>query len=402
VGLHNLKEVNMDRDTTIKVAQDAIKAQNNRLITQVLKLQATRPHDPDGATSIDRLPQIAVTCATGWECYAIVAELIKTRRFRVRALYRTPGTHAAARLETLRQTTEQSHPGLLTLRPHTDLFSNEILTEAFADCAGVVIYVTANVSKAGRFRAHGNDPEGGRRVVMRQVLAILAALKASPSVTHSVMVTFPRDKVRGFVPNAPEAPWFIQQRLRLPTFFREQGINLTCIHRPAYYYNVHRVDYTVQVHIRGDTALSRTTIRENNVPGIMPPDFVVNWVDVRDVGKWVGTCFAYPEVFSNESFSIASCALTGRERANIAQKLNKHGTTFKYKRFPPVLMRMIGLFNDEVSYPLKYTSWYNDQANAYDFACNEDLADLEKIHSRWTFEKKLRQWGIDEIKPRER
>ena len=392
----------MDRDTAIKMAQGAIKAQNKRLVTRVLELQTARAQDPEASGSIDRLPQIAVTAATGWECYAIVEELTKTRKFRVRALYRTPGTHAAARLETLRQETEQSHPGLLTLRPHTDLFSKEILTEAFADCAGVVIYLTANDSSAGKFRAHGSDPVGGRRVVMRQVLAILAALKANPSVTHSVMVTFPPDKVRGLVPDAPEAPWFIQQRLRLPAFFREQGINLTCIHRPAYYYNMHRVDYTVRADIRGETALSRTMIRENNVPGIMPPDMVVNWVDVRDVGKWVGTCFAYPEVFSNESFSMASCALTGRERAGIAQQINKHGTTFKYKRFPPALMRMIGLFNDEVSYPLKYIGWYQDQANDYDFARNADLADLEKIHPRWTFEQKLREWGIDELKPKNR
>ena len=39
-------------------------------------------------------------------------------------------------------------------------------------------------------------------------------------------------------------------------------------------------------------------IREDNIPGITAPDFLVNWVDVRDVGKWVGTCFEYPEVFS--------------------------------------------------------------------------------------------------------
>jgi hypothetical protein len=47
-------------------------------------------------------------------------------------------------------------------------------------------------------------------------------------------------------------------------------------------------------------------IRENNIPGITDPEFLVNWVDVRDVGKWVGTCFEFPEVFSNESLSIAS------------------------------------------------------------------------------------------------
>jgi hypothetical protein len=58
---------------------------------------------------------------------------------------------------------------------------------------------------------------------------------------------------------------------------------------------MHRVDYTAQAHFRGDSALSRTMIRENNMPGITAPDFLVNWVDVRDVGKWVGTCFEYPD-----------------------------------------------------------------------------------------------------------
>jgi hypothetical protein len=50
-------------------------------------------------------------------------------------------------------------------------------------------------------------------------------------------------------------------------------------------------------------------------------------------------------------------------------------------------------------YPLRYSQWYGHQANAYDFAGNEDLADLEKIHPRWTFEKKLESWGITDIKP---
>ena len=392
----------MDRDTAVKMAQAAIKAQNKRLVEAVLKIRAERGQEPALEKPVEDLPLIGVTCSTGWECYAIVEELCKTRKFRVRALFRTPGTQAAERLEALLQQTEQTHPGLLTLRPHTDLFSEEILTEPFADCAGVVIYVTANESKSGKIQSHGNDPVGGRAVVMRQVLAILGAIKANPSVTHAVMVTFPLDKVRGLVSNAPEAPWFIQQRLRLPTFFREQGVNLTCIHRPAYYYAMHRVDYTAKADIRGSTALSRTMIREDNIPGITAPDYLVNWVDVRDVGKWVGTCFEYPEVFSNESFCIASCAYTGNQLAEVAERTNKHGTTFKYKPFPPWLMRTIGLFTSEVSYPIKYSQWYSDRANAYDFACNEDLADLERIHPLWTFEKKLKSWGIDEIKPRKK
>ena len=28
-----------------------------------------------------------------------------------------------------------------------------------------------------------------------------------------------------------------------------------------------------------------------------------------------------------------------------------------------------------------------------------DIADLERIHPRWTFEKKLEDWGITDIKP---
>ena len=390
----------MDRNTAVKMTQEAIKAQNKRLVDCVLEIQAARAQTPDVEKTIEELPLIAVTCSTGWECYAIVAELVQTRKFRVRALYRSPGTQAAARLEALQQKTDESHPGLLTLRPYTDQLSAENMTDAFADCAGVVIYLTANACKSGKFRAHGNDPKTGREIVMRQVLAILAAIKANPSVTHSVMVTFPRDKVSGFVPETSETPWFIQQRLRLPTFFREQGLNVTCIHRPAYYYAMHRVDYTAQADIRGDTALSRTMIRENNLPGINSPDFMVNWVDVRDVGKWVGTCFEYPEVLSNQNFSIASCAYTGRELTDIAQQTNKYGTTFRYRQFPQWVMRMIALFNDEVIYPLKYTQWYHDKANAYDFASDEDLVDLDKVHPRWTFEKKLVSWGIDKIRPK--
>jgi hypothetical protein len=389
----------MNRDTAVKMAQEAIKAKNKQLVDAVLKIKAEREREPATAKSTEDLPLIGVSCATGWECYAVIEELSKTRNFRVRATYRTPGTQAAQRLEVLLEETEKTHPGLLTLQSGIDMYSEEALTEAFAGCDGVVLYVTANSAKAGKIDNHGNDPEGGRAAVMRQVMAMIGAIRANPSVKHAVTLVFPPDKVRGIVDDAPEAPWWIQQRLRVSDFLRDAGINVTCIHRPSYYFNMHRVDYTTTAAFRGDTAMSRTMIKENAVPGIMEPNFMVNWVDVRDVGKWVGTVFEYPEVFSNVNFSIASCALTGNQRVEVCKKINKHGTQFKYKQFPQLIMKTIGLFNDEVIYPLRYTQWYNEKGNGYDFACNEDLADLERIHPLWTFEKKLKSWGIDEIKP---
>jgi hypothetical protein len=57
------------------------------------------------------------------------------------------------------------------------------------------------------------------------------------------------------------------------------------------------------------------------------------------------------------------------------------------------------IFIEEVVYPLRYAQWYNDKANGYDFACNDDLADLERVHPLWRFEKKLEFWGITEIRP---
>jgi len=387
----------MDRDTAVRLGQQAIKLKNKRLIDAVLKLQQERGVQPENPVA--ELPLIAVTCSTGWECYAVVQELTLTRKFRVRALYRTEGTKAAKRLETLLAETEKTHPGLLTLHPGVDMFSEEKLTEAFKDASGVVLYVTANESRAGKIDNHGNDPVGGRPVVMRQVMAMIGAIKANPSVKHAVTLTFPVDKVRGLAADGPEAPWWIQQRLRVPAFLRGQGITTTCLHRPAYYYGMHRVDYTDTAEIRGSSKLATNMIGENNMPGIMEEHFMVNWVDVRDVGKWVGTIFEYPEVFGNEDFSIASCALTGAQRVDVAEKVSKHGTKFAFKRFPPLLVKFLSLVTKEVIYPLRYQQWYNDKANGYDFACDEDLADLDRIHPRWTFEKKLVDWGIDEIKP---
>ena len=105
----------MDRDTAVEMAQQAIKAKNKRLVDAVLKIKAEREQNPQPPKPIAELPLIAVTCSTGWECYAIVEELVKTQNYRVRALYRTPGTQAAERLETLMEKTESEHPGLLTL-----------------------------------------------------------------------------------------------------------------------------------------------------------------------------------------------------------------------------------------------------------------------------------------------
>jgi hypothetical protein len=262
-----------------------------------------------------------------------------------------------------------------------------------------VLYVTANTSKAGKITNHGNDPAGGRAAVMRQVTAALGALRANPSVRQVITLVFPTDKVSGIVDSVPEIPWWIHQRLLISDFLRGQGVNVTCIHRPAYYYSMHRVDYTAQEHFRGDTKLSRTMIRENNIPGITEPGFLVNWVDVRDVGKWVGTCFDYPEVFSNQDFSIASSAHTGQELVEIAGRTNRHGTRFRYRQFPQWLMKLLGVFTEEVVYPLRYAQWYNDQGNGYDFASNEDLADLERVHPLWTFERELEFWGITELRP---
>ncbi len=388
----------MDRDTAVHMAQAAIKAKNKRLVDAVLDAKAAG-RGLKSNLPLNERPLIAVTCATGWECYAIVEELVKTRMFRVRALYRTPGTQAAARLDALLTRTEAEEPGVLSIHSGVDMTSAEILTTSFADCDGVVLYVTANTAKAGKITNHGNDPAGGRNACMRQVMASLTALKATPSVQQVVTLIFPTDKVTGIVDDAPEIPWWIDQKLRLSDFLRGQGLNVTCIHRPAYYYAMHRVDYTDTQQFRGDTSLSKTMIKENNLPGINNPDFLVNWVDVRDVGKWVGTCFAYADIFRNVDFSIASNASTGDELVAIAAQHNKHGTTFRYKQFPLWLMKMLSLFTEEVVYPLRYAEWYNDKGNGYDFACNEDLADLAKIHPPWTFEMKLAAWGINDIKP---
>ncbi|MAF83425.1 MAG: NmrA family NAD(P)-binding protein [Gammaproteobacteria bacterium] len=389
----------MDRNTAVKMAQQAIKAKNKRLIDAVLKIKAERERNPQPSKPINELPLIAVTCSTGWECYAIVEELTKTLQYRVRALYRTPGTQAAERLETLLAKTEAKHPGLLTVHPGADMTSEQKLTEAFRDCDGVVLYCTANEAKAGKITNHGNDPVGGRIAFMKQVAASLAALKANPSVRQVITLVFPTDKVTGIADDTPEIPWWMHQRLLFSDFLRDQGINVTCIHRPAYYYAMHRVDYTNTTQQRGDTSLSKTMIKEDNLSGINDPDVMINWVDVRDVGKWVGTCFEYPEVFLNQTFSMASCAMTGHEAVAIAERTNKHGTTFKYKQFPLLLMKILSKITAEVVYPLRYSQWYGNDANAYDFAGNEDLADLEKIHPRWTFEKKLESWGIPDIKP---
>lgn len=237
---------------------------------------------------------------------------------------------AAARLEALLARTEPEAPGLLSLHPGVDLNCAASLTRAFAGCSGVVLYTTANTSSAGRITNHGNDPRGGRAVVMRQVMAALAALRANPSVQQVITLIFPTDKVTG----------------------------------------------------------------------ITDPDFMVNWIDVRDVGQWVGTCFDYPDIFRNQNLHLASCAHTGHELVEIAERCNRHGTRFRYRQFPLWLMRILARFSEEVVYPLRYAEWYHARGNGYDFASEADLAHLDRIHPRWTFERELEFWGINDLKPR--
>jgi len=388
----------MNRDTAVRLAQQAIKANNKRLIDAVLQRRADRGAEPSPKPT-EQLPLIAVTCATGWECYAVVEELTRTRRYRVRALYRTPGTQAAERLERLLEATEATSPGLLMLHSGMDLTAAERMTEGFRGCDGVVLYCTANTAAAGRITNHGKDPVGGRVAFMNQVSAALEALRASPSVQHVITLVFPTDKVTGIADDAPPIPWWIDQRLRFSDFLRGQGVNVTCIHRPAYYFGMHRADPDGGVQVRGESSMSRQMIREGYLPGINRPDFVVNWVDVRDVGKWCGTVFAHPEVFSGEDLSIASCVMTGDEAVEIAERTNRHGTRFAYKLFPQWVMKMLSLWAEEVVYPLRYSHWYCDRGNGYDFAGDDDLADLDRVHPRWTFERKLEDWGITDLRP---
>ncbi len=205
----------MDRNTAVQMAQQAIKTKNKQLVDAVLKIKAERAQNPQPARPVNELPLIAVTCSTGWECYAIVEELTKTLKYRVRALYRTPGTQAAERLETLLAKTEAEHPGLLSVHPGVDMTSAEKLTAAFKDCDGVVLYCTANEAKAGKITNHGNDPVGGRIAFMNQVAASLAALKENPSVRQVITLVFPTDKVTGIADNTSQIPWWMQQRLLL-------------------------------------------------------------------------------------------------------------------------------------------------------------------------------------------
>jgi len=100
--------------------------------------------------------------------------------------------------------------------------------------------------------------------------------------------------------------------------------------------------------------MAQTMITEDNLSGINHPDIMINWVDVRDVGKWCGTFFEYPEVFLNETFPIASAAMTGNEAVAIAERTNKHGTTFKYQQFPMEMMKKYAETTPEVVYPIRY------------------------------------------------
>ena len=65
----------MNRDTAVRLAQEAIKAKNKRLVDAVLRIRAETGGTSAAPGPVSALPTIAVTCATGWECYAIVDEL---------------------------------------------------------------------------------------------------------------------------------------------------------------------------------------------------------------------------------------------------------------------------------------------------------------------------------------
>jgi hypothetical protein len=122
---------------------------------------------------------------------------------------------------------------------------------------------------------------------------------------------------------------------------------------------------------------------------------------VRDVGKWVGTCFEYPDIFRNQNLhDRLECAYRRTSSSRSPRRCNRHGTRFAYRQFPLWLMKALARFSEEVVYPLRYAEWYHDRGNGYDFAAKTDLADLERVHPRWSFERELEFWGINDIRPK--
>ena len=307
-------------------------------------------------------PIIAVTMSTGLQGSGVVKELSKSDRFEIRAITRNPNSEKALALGKL---------------PNVSLFKGDLLdSKSLFNCFENVYGIFGNTTPTKGIRplVRNYEIEQGRNLIN-----VVKEIQNLGNLKHFIFSSI--CKAKDPLLNEP-SPGHFSSKWDIENYLTLNNLKpITTVIRPASYFE----------NFYGD--LPGLRISETSFPGVVSPNKKWQTIAVEDVGKWSNAIFNNPKRFINTSLNLAGEELTGKEMANILQKIR--GTKSKkvnYVMAPRFLMKTfvhdIGIMAD----------WIERAGYGANIASLKKIAEEENIVMT-----KLENWLIDkELKIKDR
>ncbi|WP_320664579.1 NmrA/HSCARG family protein [Prochlorococcus sp. MIT 1223] len=258
----------------------------------------------------NKKPIIAVTMATGRQGMGVVKELSLRNEFQVRAITRDASSKRAIALSKL---------------ANVEIVEGDLLDSAsLYKCFDKVYGIFGNTTPTKGLKPLVREYEIEQGKVL---IDVVTDLKKKNNLKHFVFSSI--CKAKDPLNNEP-APGHFTSKWDIEEYLSQNKLNeITTIVRPASYFE----------NFDGD--LPGLKITDTNFPGVVRPDKVWQTIAVNDVGIWSGAIFANPKRFIGKSFNLAGEELTGRQMAELVQKVRGKGSKkVRYLMAPRILLKL--------------------------------------------------------------
>ena len=266
-------------------------------------------------SKIKRDVVIAVTMATSRQGMAVVNELAKTKKYKIRAITRNIKSSKALKIGSLKKVELVK----------ADLMDPESLNKAFK---GVdVIFGNTTPTKGWKlFRGsivRSYEMEQGYNLINQVKIAYKKG-----KLNHFIFSSISKSKDP--LKNYP-APGHFTSKWDIEDYIEKIGLKkITTILRPVSYFE------------NFENKLPGYSITKNIFPGIVRSNFKWQTIAVEDIGKWVRGVLSKPEKYRDQSINIAGEELTGLEMAMTLQRIvSSEGINTNYLMIPRVAIKML-------------------------------------------------------------
>ncbi len=260
-------------------------------------------------------PVIAVTMATGRQGTSVVKHLSKSNIFAVRAITRKASSKKASMLANL--------PNVKIVEG--DLLEPSSLERCFSGAYG--IFGNTTPTKGWRL-GRGSMVSDYELAQGRNLIDVVKKYINSGSLKHFVFssVCKPKDPLK-----SNPAPSHFSNKWSIEEYILSNGLkDFTTILRPVSYFENFESD------------LPGVKISENVFPGVVHKDKIWQTIAVDDIGLWTNAVFENRKKFLSQSLNIASEEMTGRQMAELWQKIKDDSSqTVKYSMVPRRLINFI-------------------------------------------------------------